>query len=187
MADETSSTTASGGTDREAAIGRAPARRRSSAIWRRRTRTRRTSPRGRRRTEIFPAQESLQVLHRENRRHQLQGLPAARAVRGRKRQDRAAALDGRLRTAPAPAVVGHQAGPQHRTAAVRRKCIVRKIDHGFAGRSRIEFLSFDRSGMIGVKPWQTRFQRSNNGVIHGSHSEGRCSEAGFARRRGEGR
>ena len=125
MADETKAPEQAATPSERPPVGRAKAGRRSSAIWRRRARSGRTSTRRRRgRTQILPAQESLQVLRREDRRHQLQGLPAARAVCGRERQDCAAALDGRVRAAPAPAVVGYQTGAQHRAAAVCRTSVV---------------------------------------------------------------
>ena len=81
--------------------------------------------RPRRWPQVFPAQESLQVLRRENRRHQLQGRAACWPVCGRKRQDRAAPPDRRVYAAPAASVRGHQAGAQHRPAAVRRPRVVK--------------------------------------------------------------
>ena len=76
--------------------------------------------RPRRWPQIFPPQEGLQILRRKDRVHQLQGRSPARRLRRRERQDRSPAPDRRVHAAPAPSVVGHQAGAQHRPAAVRR-------------------------------------------------------------------
>ena len=61
---------------------------------------------------------------RENRSGQLQRRTAARAVRGRKRQDHAAAADRRMHAAPAPFVACDQAGAQYSIAAVRGTCAI---------------------------------------------------------------
>ena len=68
--------------------------------------------------QVFPPQESVQVLHREDRCDSLPRCPAAARICGRARQDRAAAAHRRLHHAPAPADPRHQAGPEHRPAAV---------------------------------------------------------------------
>ena len=53
------------------------------------------------------------------------------AVRGRERQDRAAAADRGLHTSPAAFVVGDQTGAKYRAAAVCRSRFVIKTGHGF--------------------------------------------------------
>ena len=68
---------------------------------------------------VFPAQEGVPVLRREDRRHQLQRHQAAERVHLRARQDHAPPHLGRVRSAPAAAGRSDQAGAQHRAAAVR--------------------------------------------------------------------
>ncbi len=101
------------------------------------TASRRTrwSGRPRRRTQVFPAQEGLQILRRKNRHHQLQRRADAGAVRGRERQDRAAPSDRGMHASSAAFVLGHQAGPQHCLAAVCRPRVVRNPSFVF-GRGR---------------------------------------------------
>ncbi len=92
---------------------------------------RRSSRRRSRRTrQVLPPQEGLQVLHREDRRHPLSGCPSAAGICGRARQDCAASFDWCMHHAPAPPDARHQAGPQHRPAAVcdaplKRYCVSR--------------------------------------------------------------
>ena len=74
--------------------------------------------RSRRPRQVLPPQEGVQVLHREDRCDSLPRRAAAAGVCGRARQDRAAAAHRRLHHAPAPPDPRHQAGPQHRPAAV---------------------------------------------------------------------
>ena len=76
---------------------------------------------GRRHPEetVFPAQEGVPLLRREDRRHQLQGREDAARLRGGAGQDRSAPHLGRVRAAPAAADRRHQEGAQHRAAAVR--------------------------------------------------------------------
>ena len=64
---------------------------------------RRRQSRRHRKEAIFPAQEGMPVLRREDRRHQLQGREAAAQLRGRARQDHAPPHLGRVRAAPAAA------------------------------------------------------------------------------------
>jgi len=80
----------------------------------------------RRRPQVFPAKEGLQVLRREDRSGQLQRCASAGAVRGGKRQDHAATPDRRVHAASAAFVAGHQAGAEYRTAAVRWTRAVKK-------------------------------------------------------------
>ena len=75
---------------------------------------------GRGQALLLPAPEGLQVLRGQDRLRRLQGREAALGVRARARQDPAAAHVRHLRRAPAQADPGHQAGAQHRAAAVRR-------------------------------------------------------------------
>src|SRR5437016_218788 len=78
------------------------------------------------------AQESLPLLRREDRRHQLQGHEAAAQLHRRARQDRAPAHFGRVRAAPAAADGCHQKGAEHRAAAVRVQFLEnRGADHHF--------------------------------------------------------
>ena len=86
---------------------------------------RRTALRRSRRTgKVLPPQEGLQVLHREDRRDSLSRRPAAARVCGRARQDCAPASDGRLHHAPAPPDPRHQAGPEHRPAALCHAALI---------------------------------------------------------------
>ena len=79
--------------------------------------------RARRTRQVLPPQEGMQVLHREDRRHSLSRCAAVAGLCGRARQDRAAASDRRLHHAPAPPDPRHQAGPEHRPAAVCHKAL----------------------------------------------------------------
>ena len=58
----------------------------------------------RRRPQVFPPQESLQVLRREDRAINYKDVRLLGAVRGGERQDRAAPSDRRVHAAPAPLV-----------------------------------------------------------------------------------
>src|SRR5208283_4539193 len=89
----------------------------------------------RRWTQVFPAQEGLQVLRREDRGGQLQGCAPAGAVRRGKRQDHSAAPDRRVHAAPAASVAGDQAGEEHRFAAVRGTGTVSSKSSLVVGRS----------------------------------------------------
>ena len=115
MADETRATASesSSGGDR-------PGSRRTASVSVRVDRGRRSRGWRRGRTQVFPPQEGLQVLRRENRGHQLQGRSSAGAVRGGERKNRAPASDRRVHAAPATLVFGDQAGAQYRVAAVCR-------------------------------------------------------------------
>src|SRR5207237_9315422 len=66
------------------------------------------------------------MLAGKDRLHQLEGRATAFAVRGRARQDRPPAADRRVYAAPAAAFGRHQAGAQHRAAALRGE-ILREI------------------------------------------------------------
>ncbi len=141
--------------------------------------------RPRRPRQVFPPQEGLQVLHREDRRHPLPRRASAAGVCGRARQDRAPAADRRLHHAPAPPDPRHQAGPQHRPAAVCHTAL------RHAGRRR----PFRSSAAIAARQsFRRRCSRpkdkSAHGAtlesFHGSYSEGRRSQPGPPRRRGEG-
>ena len=68
-----------------------------------------------------PPPQGLQVLRGQDRRHQLQGRQAARAVRAGARQDSAAPHLGHLRDAPAQAADGDQARAAARADSVRRR------------------------------------------------------------------
>ena len=68
---------------------------------------------------VFPAQESMPLLRREDRRHQLQGREDAARLRGGAGQDHSPPHFGRVRAAPAAAHGRDQEGAQHRAAAVR--------------------------------------------------------------------
>ena len=72
----------------------------------------------RRRPQIFPPQEGLQVLHGEDRSDQLQGRSPAGRIRRGEREDRSTAPDRSVHAAPAAIVERDQAGPQYRVAAV---------------------------------------------------------------------
>ena len=78
----------------------------------------RTPRRPRRTRQVFPPQKGLQVLHREDRCDSLPRRAPAAGLRGRARQDCAPPSDRRMHHAPAPPHPRHQAGPQHRPAAV---------------------------------------------------------------------
>jgi len=67
---------------------------------------------------VFPQEEGLQVLRREDGLYRLQARGHSVAVRAGAREDSAAANDGRLRAAPALAGRGHQEGAQHRVVAI---------------------------------------------------------------------
>ncbi len=90
--------------------------------------------RTRRTRQVLPPQEGLQVLHREDRRDPLPRRTAAAGVCGRARQDRAPAAHRRLHHAPAPPDPRHQAGPEHRPAAVCHAALNRlfRSRHGTA-------------------------------------------------------
>src|SRR5260221_13334087 len=68
---------------------------------------------------VFPAQESMPVLRREDRRYQLQGCEAAHVVYLRTGQDRTAPYFGRMYASPAAIGGIDQAGAQHRADSVR--------------------------------------------------------------------
>ncbi len=82
--------------------------------------------------EILPPQEGLQVLRREDRRHQLQGRPVAVRICVRGWEDRASPPDRGVHTAPTALGRRHQAGAQHRAAAVRGK--IEAVDQGLGIR-----------------------------------------------------
>ncbi len=83
--------------------------------------------RSRRARQIFPPQEGVQVLHREDRRDSLPRREAAGAVRSRARQDCAAAADRRLHHASAPPHPRHQAGTQYCAAAICNQALNRRL------------------------------------------------------------
>ena len=65
------------------------------------------------RPQVLPAQEGLQVLHREDRCYLLPRRSLAAGFCGRARQDRSAPSDRRVRTSSAPPQPGDQAVAQH--------------------------------------------------------------------------
>jgi len=89
------------------------ARRTGRSSWRTPRRPRWT----RRSRQILPSQESLQVLHREDRRHPLSGCTSVARLCGRTRQDRAPSPHRRLHHASAAPHPCHQAGTQYRPAS----------------------------------------------------------------------
>ncbi len=99
-----------------------PRRRSRRSSSRRRPRwtwwSRRTTPR---QAPIFPQEKSLQVLRREDGFHRLQARRHPLAVRAGARQDSPAPHDRSLLASPALARCSHQARPQHRADALRRK------------------------------------------------------------------
>ena len=108
-----------------------------------------------------PPPQGLQVLRGQDRRHQLQGREADRAVRARARQDSAAAHLRHLRDAPAQAADGDQARAPDRAHSVR---------HG---------LRSDCSQIDEVRSLQSE--------DHGSHSERTRRQPRPPRRGREGR
>ena len=78
----------------------------------------RAATRPSRQEAIFPAQEGVPVLRRQDRRYQLQGRAAADVLHQRARQDHAAAHFGRVRAAPAAVGRSDQAGAEYRADAV---------------------------------------------------------------------
>ncbi len=72
---------------------------------------------------VFPEEEGMQVLRREDGLHRLQARGHPVAVRAGARENFAAADDGSMCTASALAGRGHQARAQHRVAPVRRQCV----------------------------------------------------------------
>ena len=142
----------------------------SSSRRRPRRWSRRSAPR---QAPVFPQEESLQVLCREDGLHRLQARRHPVAVRAGTRQDSAAPHDGRLRSPSALARRSDQARAQHRAASVRRK------RRGFAssssgGRSRAGRRRQPR------RPWLAR--PSSSGVASASRrSTGDSGNTGHAR------
>ena len=98
-------------------------------------------PAARRTRQVLPPQEGVQVLHREDRRDSLPRREAAARVCGRARQDCAAAAHRRLHHAPAPSDPRHQAGPEHRPAAVCHAALNRASLRPDSGRYELSILS----------------------------------------------
>ncbi len=104
---------------------------------------------------IFPAQESVPVLRREDRRYQLQGRAAAEVVHHRARQDHAAAHFRRVRAASAAAGGSHQAGAQHRADAVLDVRFREELNHGSHSKRRYRKLG-TRGQVVKVAPGYAR-------------------------------
>ena len=165
MADETRSTSDRDCDHLRAATGPIVAiapRRPFFDVRERRPRSGRPRRRTRRRPQVFPAQEGLQVLRRKDRGHQLQGHSSAGAVRGGKRQDRASTPDRCVHTAPAASCRRRSSRrailPCCRLPAGRRKKTATDMhgSRGFVRRSKIR------------ESVAARILRT--GVIYGSHS-----------------
>ena len=130
MADETNSTQSteqhapasrpSGGHSGHSGPGAGPAH--AASCWRSRRRPWRP--------QVLPAQEGLQVLHREDRRHLLPRCSSAAGFCRRARQDRSAPPDRCVHTASAPAQPGHQAVAQHRPAGLCCTLLTFPPQHG---------------------------------------------------------
>ncbi len=76
-----------------------------------------------RQAPVFPQEESLPLLRRARGLHRLQEGRDASALRAGARQDSAAPHDRHLLAPPALAGRSHQAGAQHRAAAVRDRAV----------------------------------------------------------------
>jgi small subunit ribosomal protein S6 len=76
---------------------------------------------------ILPAQESVPVLRRTDRRYQLQGRASALVLHFRARKNRAAPHLGRLYAASEASQPSHQASAQHRADPVRDRDLRRPL------------------------------------------------------------
>ena len=128
---------------------------------------------------IFPAQESVPVLRRQDRRYQLQGRAAAQLLHQRARQDHAAADLGRVRAASAAAGGSDQAGAQYRADAVLDADLTEAI-HGSHSQRRHRQAGKARPGGEGHAGLRAQFSAAQEAGRGGHRIEQKDRRAGTA-------